>query len=60
MKKANVSVAKSIRIQCTYIGLAITIYIWCIYGILVREITKYTVIYGAHIRFWTTLPIHDL
>jgi hypothetical protein len=25
------------------------------YGILNREITKYTVIYGAYIRFWPTL-----
>ena len=26
-----------------------------IYGIFGREITKYTVIYGAYIRFWPTL-----
>ena len=32
-------------------------YIWCIYGIFGREITKYTVIYGVHIRFWPTPPI---
>ena len=31
-----------------YIGLAKTVYIRCIYGILCREITKYTVsIYGS-------------
>jgi hypothetical protein len=35
-----------------YVGLAITTCIWCIHGILGREITKYTVIYGAYIRFW--------
>jgi len=34
-----------------------TIYIRCIYGISGREITKYTVIYGAYIRFWPTLVI---
>ena len=42
----------------TYIGLARTIYMRCIYGIFGREITKYTVIYGVHIRFWPTLYIH--
>jgi len=30
-------------------------YIQCIYGIVGREITKYTVIYGEYIRFWPTL-----
>ena len=34
-----------------------TVYIRCIYGNFGREITKYTVIYGAFIRFWPTLPI---
>jgi len=28
-----------------------------IYGILGREITKYTVTYGVRIRFWPTLGI---
>jgi hypothetical protein len=37
------------------IGLARTLYIRCIYGIFGREITKYTVIYGAYIRFRPTL-----
>ena len=31
------------------------IYIRCIYGISGRDINKYTVIYGAYIRFWPTL-----
>jgi hypothetical protein len=31
-------------------------YIRCIYSIFGRELTKYTVIYGAYIRFWPTLP----
>jgi len=31
------------------------IYTVYIYGIFGREITKYTVIYGVHIRFWPTL-----
>ena len=35
------------------------IYIRCIYGNLGREITKYTVIYGAYIRFWPTLVMHN-
>jgi len=33
-------------------------YIWCIYGIFGRGITKYTVVYGVYIRFWPTLVIH--
>jgi len=37
------------------VGLARTIYKRCIYGIFGREIIKYTVIYGACIRFWPTL-----
>jgi len=40
------------------IGLARTIYIRCVYGIFGREITKYTVKYGVHIRFWPTLCIY--
>jgi hypothetical protein len=39
------------------LGLARTIYIRCIHGIFGREITEYTVIYGAYIRFWPTLNI---
>ena len=42
---------------CTYSGMARTIYIRCIYGMFGREITKYTVIYGAYLRFWSTLHI---
>jgi hypothetical protein len=50
--------------QCTHsvsstllLGLARTIYIWCIYGIFGRELTKYTVIYGVYIQFWPTLYV---
>jgi hypothetical protein len=39
----------------TWIGLARAIYIRCMYGIFGRKITKYTVIYGVHIRFWPIL-----
>jgi hypothetical protein len=39
------------------IGLARTIYIRCIYGILCRDVIKYTVINGVYIRFWPTLRI---
>ena len=31
----------------------------CMYGIPGREITKYTVIYDVHIRFWPTLQLDD-
>ena len=41
----------------TFVGLARTIYIRCIYGIFGREITKYTVIYSVNLRFWATLHI---
>ena len=41
----------------TYVLLARTIYIRCIYGIFGRKITKYTVIYGVYVRFWPTLYI---
>jgi len=41
----------------TCVGLARTIYIQCIYGIFGREITKYTIMYSAYIRFWPTLHI---
>jgi hypothetical protein len=40
-------------------GLARTIYIRCIYGIFDREMTKYTVIYGVHTRFWPNLHVYD-
>jgi len=42
---------------CTCVGLARTIYSWCIYFIFGREITKYTVIYGEHVPFWPTLHV---
>jgi hypothetical protein len=32
-------------------------YLRCIYGIIGRLFTKYTVIYGVYIRFWPTLLI---
>jgi hypothetical protein len=38
-----------IAVYTTCVGLARTIYIRCIYGILGREIIKYTVIYGIYI-----------
>ena len=41
---------------CT--GLARTLYIRCVYGVFGREITKYTVKYGAYIRFWPTLCMY--
>jgi hypothetical protein len=41
--------------EAAHLGLARTIYIWCIYGIFGREITKYTVKCGVYIRFWPTL-----
>jgi hypothetical protein len=41
----------------SFVGLARTMYIRCIHGIFGREITNYTVIYGAYIRFWPTLLI---
>ena len=37
------------------LGLARTIHIQCIYGILGREITKFTAIYSVYIRFRPTL-----
>ena len=46
--------------HCACIGLARTIYIRCIYVVLAREITKYTVIYGVYIRFWPTLRMHNM
>ena len=45
------------NLHALYVGLARTIYIRFAYGILYREITIYTIIYGVYIRFWPTLPI---
>jgi hypothetical protein len=39
--------------------LANPVFIRCMYGLFGREITKYTVIYGVHIRFWPTLCMCD-
>jgi hypothetical protein len=41
------------------VGLARTINMRCIYGVLGREITKYTVIYGAYTQFWPSLTMWD-
>jgi len=38
-------------------GLARTMYVRCIYGILGKKIAICTVIYGVYIRFWPTLLI---
>jgi hypothetical protein len=43
--------------RALYVGLARTIYIRCMYGNFGREITKYTVIHGAYVRFRPTLLI---
>ena len=43
------------RVYFLFLGLARTIYSWCVYGIFGREIVEYTVIYGVYIRFWPTL-----
>ena len=45
--------------QATFLGLARTIYIRCVYGNFSREITKYSVIYGVYIRFWPTLHFSE-
>jgi len=45
-------------LDSTRLGLDRTIYIWCIYGILGREITNYTVVYGVYI-YGSGQPIHD-
>jgi len=41
-----------LRVRIVYMSLRYTVYIQ---GILGREITKYTVIYGAVLWFWPTL-----
>jgi hypothetical protein len=41
--------------QGKYVGLTRAIYIWCIYGVSGREITKYSVIHGVCLRFRATL-----
>jgi len=43
-----------------YLGLAVTIYIRCIYDIYSKEITMHMVIYGADIRFWPTINISKM
>jgi len=50
----------SIAYSAWLVGLARTTYIWCIYGIFGRKVTKYTVIYGAYIRFWPTIVTCDV
>ena len=42
------------------LGLAKTLYIRCLCGILSRELTKYTVICSVYIRFWPTLCVFDV
>jgi len=55
VKHMNSSSCNAAKVIC--LGLARTIYIRCIYGIFGREITKFTVIYGAYIRSWPTLEM---
>ena len=53
MNEKDAAVVADLRADSLSIGLARAIYVRCIYGILGREMTKYTVIYGAYIWFWT-------
>jgi hypothetical protein len=64
-----------VQLQVGWLELARTIYIRCIYGIFVRDITKdvghircictvlanpkYTIMFGVYIRFWPTLNIRS-
>ena len=57
VKKKRQIGSKSLISVHMYVGLARTINIRCIYGMLGRDITKYTVICGVHIRFWPSLCI---
>ena len=41
--------------QCSCVGLARTIYIRCIYGIVCRDCIECRAIYSVYIRFWPTL-----
>jgi hypothetical protein len=43
--------------KCIELARTIYIYIRCIYGVLSREITKFTVKYGVYVRFWPTLQM---
>jgi hypothetical protein len=52
----NLTWQETWRNDATWLVLARTIYIRCIYSIFGREITKYTVIYGVYIRFWLANP----
>jgi hypothetical protein len=45
----------SVICYLSFVGLARTIYMRCLYGVFGREINKYTVIYGVYPRFWPTL-----
>ena len=56
MVLANPTIIRTYTVY-VHVGLARTIYIWCVYGFFGREITRYTVIYGVYIRFWPTLCI---
>jgi hypothetical protein len=49
----------SLELSNTTVGLAITIYIRCVYGFFGRQITKCTVKYGVYIWFWPTLHNSD-
>jgi hypothetical protein len=57
-KPGQPKTTQKLGLHFTFIGLARTIYIRCIYGIFGREITKDTVIYGAYILLWPTLHFH--
>ena len=46
------------KLFCVFIGLAITIYMRCVYGVFGREITKSTAVYGVYIQFWPTLCVY--
>ena len=47
---------RSVHVCDLFVGLVRTVYIYTVYiRYFGRDVTKYMVIYGVYIRFWTTL-----
>jgi len=55
-EKQGIKLKRDERAHIVRVGQS-HIYIRCIYNIFGREVTKYTVIYGAYTRFWPALHI---
>jgi len=57
-RRARTKGAETVLLGGSWVGLARTIHLRCIYGIFGREFIEYKVMYSVYVQFWPTLIMH--